>query len=239
MNNNFPILSWRRIIIDDVVTPYIISDKGIIMNDATGEFMLMTLDKDNYPTVKLFVNGEETVYKVHRLCCEAFNSNPFNYPEVDHLNRNHWDISKENLEYVTGRENLKRLHKLREIEKAHLCNYDKVAYERTKYTESQILQVCLRLLNNEKVSKISNKTSVDERTIYLIKAGKIWKNISCYFSFDNDGIFDQETLKEIYYYFDNGYTNKAILNILDIKYDNYFEEILNKIRNEYQYNIED
>ena len=204
------------------------------MNDATGEFMLMTLDKDNYPTVKLFVNGKDNVYKVHRLCCNAFKSNPFKLPEVDHLNRNHWDNSKENLEFVTGSENLKRLHKLREIEKAQLCNYNKVAYNRTKYTESQILQVCLRLCNKENISSISDKTCVDVRTIYLIKSGKIWKNISCYFSFNNDGLFDNKTLREIYYYFDNKFTNKAILNILGIQFDNYFDEILNKIRITYK-----
>lgn len=234
INDSFPILSWRRIVIDETVTPYIISDKGIVMNDATGEFMLMTLDKDNYPTVKLFVNGKDTVYKVHRLCCNAFNTNPFNLPEVDHKNRNHWDISKENLEFVTGKENLRRLHKLREIEKSQLCNYEKVAHDRTKYTESQILQVCIRLVNHEKVSNISHKTNVDVRTIYLIKSGKIWKNISCYFSFNNDSIFDSENLKEIYYYFDKGFTNKAILNALEITYEKYFDDILDKLRNEYK-----
>ena len=46
-DNKFPILSWRRIIVDSVVTPYIISDKGVVMNDATGEVMLVSPDKDN------------------------------------------------------------------------------------------------------------------------------------------------------------------------------------------------
>lgn len=229
-DNEFPILSWRRIIIDDEVTQYIISDKGIIMNDATGEFMLVTPDKDNYPIVKLTIKGEDKVYKVHRLCCTAFNDNPFQLEEVDHKNRNHWDPSKENLEFVTGEENHRRLLKLREIEKDNLCNYKKVAYERTKYTEFQILQVCIRLMNSESVSEISRKTSVDVRTIYLIKAGKIWKNISCYFSFNNDGIFDLETTKDILYYIQKGFTNESILNILNIPYEEYFYNILDKLR---------
>ena len=131
-DNKFPILSWRRIIIEDVVTPYIISSKGIVMSDVTGEFLLATPDKDGYPVIKLFVNGVDKVYKVHRLCCQMFNDNPFKLPEVDHKNRNHWDPSKDNLEFVTGDENHKRLYKLREIEKDQLCNYKKVAAERQK-----------------------------------------------------------------------------------------------------------
>ena len=236
-DNKFPILSWRRIIINDIVTQYIISDKGIIMNDATGEFMLVTPDKDNYPIVKLTINGEDKVYKVHRLCCMAFNDNPFQLEEVDHKNRNHWDPSKDNLEFVTGEENHRRLIKLREIEKDNLCNYKNVAYERTKYTEYQILQVCLRLTNKESVSDISRKTSVDIRTVYLIKAGKIWKNISCYFSFNNDGIFDADTIKEIRHYIKNGFTNEAILNVLSIPYEEYFYSIIEKLRN--YFNIKD
>lgn len=233
-SNNFPILSWRRIIIDGKESQYIISDKGIVMNDATGEFMLISRDKDDYPVVKLFIDGEDKVFKVHRLCCNAFNSNPFDLQEVDHKNRNHWDCSKENLEYVDGDENHRRLYKLREIEKSHLANYKQVAKNRTKLTELQIFQVCLRLLKHEKISSISKKTSVDTRTIHLIREGKIWKNISCYFSFDNDGMFDDETIEEIKYYIDNGFTNKAILVQLNLDdYEDYFISFIDNIRKVY------
>ena len=231
-DNKFPILSWRRIIIDGEVTPYIISDKGYVMNDSTGRFMLMTLDKDKYPTVKLFVNGKDTVYKVHRLVCAAFNDNPFKLSEVDHINRNHWDASKENLEYVSGYENIQRLTKLREIEKSQLGNYKKVAADRLRYTELQILQVCLRLTKGEDIKKISKKTEVDVKTILRVKQSKIFRNISCYFTFNEDdgGIFDKETLDIIYEYIDRGFTNIAILSALNINYPEYFNDILDKIR---------
>lgn len=226
----FPILSWRRIVIDDVETPYIISDKGIIMNDTNGEFMLVTPDKDNYPVVKLFINGEDKIYKVHRLVCEMFNGNPFNLPEVDHKNRNHWDSSKENLEFVTGAENIRRLQKSREIEKNELTNHDKISENRTSYTELQIIQVCMRLVTSESVTKISRKTSVDVRTIYLIKAGKIWKNISCYFSFNNDGLFGAKELVHIKNMIEENHTNHEILESLNIDYHEYFNDTLNMIR---------
>lgn len=231
-DNMFPILSWRRIIIDGKPTPYIISSEGVVMNDCTGKMLLYTLDKDNYPTVKLNVDGVDTVYKVHRLCCDAFNSNPFNLNEVDHIDRNHWNISKDNLEYVTGEENHNRLNRLREIEKAQLGNYKEVAAKRHRYTDTQILQVCLRLTKKEKISKISKKTGVDSITISKIKSFKIWRHISCYFSFDDSdgGIINDEILDKLYYYIDNGFTNTAIIKILDINNEEYFTDIINQIR---------
>lgn len=228
--SDFPILSWKRIKIDGVELPYIISDKGIVINDVNGEFMLITPDKDNYPVVKLKINGDEKVFKVHRLCAEAFLDNPFRLPEVDHINRNHWDASKDNLEFVTGEENIRRLVKLREIEKNHLCNYKNVAKNRLKYTELQIIQVCIRLSRNESIREISRKTAVDMKTIYMIHKGEIWKNISCYFSFNNDGIFNSEDINTIIKYINKGFTNKSILSMLNITEYEYFDDFINKLR---------
>lgn len=231
-NNTFPILSWRRIIIDGKETPYIISDKGIVMNDIRGEFMLITLDNDNYPTVKLFIDGEDRVCKVHRLCANVFHDNPFNLPEVDHIDRNHWNSDKDNLEFVTGAENMRRLQKSREIEKIQLANYASGdSHYSSKYTPSQILQVCMRLTMHERVSIISRKTQVDVRTIYLIKAGKIWKNISCYFSFNNDGFLTEEIINKIKEYGNEGITSKMIAHMLNFPYQEYFINIIEDIVN--------
>ncbi len=230
----FPILSWKRIILDNIETPYIISSNGIVMNDITGEFLKMYLDKDKYPIVKLKIDGKDKHCKVHRLVFEAFNENPFELPEIDHINRNHWDNTKENLEAVTGIENLNRLYKLREIERDKLANYKNVRKERTKYTDSQIFQVCLRLIKGDSISKTSKNTGVDTRTIYLILDGKIWKHISCYFSFKNDSIFGKKEIKNIKEYFKKGFTNKAVLSALniDLEFSEYFDDILNKLREE-------
>lgn len=231
VSQTFPILSWKRIVIDNKETPYIISDKGIIMDDVKGEFLLVTPDKDNYPAVKLFINGKDVVYKVHRLVCDAFNQNPFDFPEVDHLNRNHWDASKDNLEFVTGHENMRRLQKSREIEKSQLCNYSSgTQHYGNVYTQLQIVQVCMRLTRHEPVSKICKKTKVDVRIIYLIKNNKIWKNISCYFSFDNDGFINDENLDKIIQMVHEGKSNSTILYSIGCPYIQYFSKIIDEIR---------
>ena len=230
MGKDFPILSWKRIRYNGIETPYIISDKGIVMNDVTGEFMVTSKDKDNYPVVKLFIDGKPTTLKVHRLCCEAFNDNPFSFPEVDHIDRNHWNPDKTNLEFVTGEENHRRLYKSREIEKSHLCNYSSGdEHYSSKYTNFQILQVCLRLMRNDKISDIHKYTKVDVRSIYLIKSGKIWKNISCYFSFNNDGVITIEIIDLIKFMVSNGYSRNEIIASINIKRKEYFIDILNDI----------
>lgn len=231
MNQEFPILTWKRIKINGVETRYIISDKGFVMDDVKGEFMLVLPDKDNYPTVKLFHRGKEYTLKIHRLVCEAFNENPFNFPEVDHINRVHWDADKNNLEYVTGQENMRRLQKSREIEKNELCSYlSGHNNARSVYTPLQILQVCLRLVKKEISKDISRKTGVDMETIYWIKAGKIWKNISCYFDINHDGFITEDRLEKIIKGIKNGLTNEQILHILCFPYPKYFENIIQDIR---------
>ena len=230
MENGFPILSWRRIFYNGKETQYIISDKGIVMNDATGEFLLVTPDKDNYPVVKLRIDGEDHVLKIHRLCCEAFNENPFDLPEVDHIDRNHWNSSSNNLEFVTGVENMRRLQKSREIEKNELCNYNSGSnHYSSTYTELQIIQVCIRLTKHERVCNISRKTKVDSRTIYLIKNGKIWKNISCYFSFNDDGIITDEIIDKIFRYSDKGCSVETIVELLKFPHKKYFLNIVSDI----------
>lgn len=80
------------------------------------------------------------------------------------------------------------------------------------------------------ISKICKKTKVDVRTIYLIKNNKIWKNISCYFSFDNDGFINDENLDKIIQMVHEGKSNSTILYSIGCPYIQYFSKIIDEIR---------
>ena len=229
---SFPILSWRRIIIDGEETPYIISRNGMVMNDITGKFIKILPDKDNYPTVKIFVKGESKTLKVHRLVACAFSEDPMTNLEVDHVNRNHWDSDISNLEFVTSDENHRRMIKLIEIERDNLSNYKLVRKERTKYTENQVLQACIRLCDGESISRVSKITGIDSSTLTYIRLGKIWKHITCYFSFNDDSIFSKKELKMIRDMILDEFSNDEILFKLNINQDcfQYFYGILDKLR---------
>ncbi len=61
----------------------------------------------SYRRVTLSKNGKVTRFRVHRLVAETFIPNPMNKPQVNHKNNNGLDNYVDNLEWSTGKENMK------------------------------------------------------------------------------------------------------------------------------------
>lgn len=60
-----------------------------------------------YLTVSLHLgNGKMKAFRVHRLVAEAFIPNPLNLPQVNHIDGNKYNNTVDNLEWVTGLENV-------------------------------------------------------------------------------------------------------------------------------------
>lgn len=58
-----------------------------------------------YIRVCLRKNGERKYYSLHRLIAETFIENPFDLPQVDHINGNTTDNRTDNLRWVTAKDN--------------------------------------------------------------------------------------------------------------------------------------
>jgi len=65
------------------------------------------ITKVGYERICLFVGGKRTYHFVHRLVATNFIPNPLNLPQVNHKDGNKRNNRKDNLEWVTGSENMK------------------------------------------------------------------------------------------------------------------------------------
>lgn len=103
---------WRNI--KNYEELYEVSNQGNVRSkdrmDASGHkrkgiLRKQNKDKDGYYTIVLCKDGKVKSYKVHRLVAEAFIENPYNKPEIDHINTDREDNRVENLKWVTSKEN--------------------------------------------------------------------------------------------------------------------------------------
>jgi len=91
-----------------------VRSKNRIINYCTGrvDYRLSKIMKpkrshNGYLMVELSKNNTRRTFKIHRLVAEAFIPNPFNKPQVNHLDFCRDCNGVENLEWVTAQENVR------------------------------------------------------------------------------------------------------------------------------------
>lgn len=93
-----------------------------------------SISKDGYIRVKLWKNCKGKVLAVHRLVAEAFVPNPYNKPEIDHINTDKTDntvwlnedgsinYDKTNLRWVSHKENINNPLTIKDLSKIKIGN---------------------------------------------------------------------------------------------------------------------
>lgn len=88
-------------------------------------------DKDGYLYITCKLKGTRQNYKVHRLVGKLFILNPFNKPEINHIDGNKKNNHIDNLEWNTKSENMKHAIKLKLVTN---CTQKGINHNTAKFT---------------------------------------------------------------------------------------------------------
>lgn len=138
-------------------------------------------ETSGYLFVALY-NGYRKQYKIHRLVAEAFIPNPNNLPQVNHKDLNKQNNRVDNLEWCTASENIKHafkhgVRKMPDKLKNMIKNFDGENNPNSKLKKDEIIDIKTQINNGISYKKIAQKYNLNPNYIYLIKNGKVWKNI--------------------------------------------------------------
>ena len=85
---------------------YEVSNKGNVRNVRRNKLLRLSKTNNRYIRVSLCKNGIKTGLTVHRLVAEAFIENPYNLPEVNHIDEDKTNNSVDNLEWCDHKYNM-------------------------------------------------------------------------------------------------------------------------------------
>lgn len=123
-----------------------------------------------YECVGLMKNGKQVNVSVHRLVASSFIPNPFNLPQVNHIDGCKENNHVSNLEWVSASENI--LHAFR-TELIIPARCDGMHNNMAKLTNDDVAAIrCSHLSAKD----AANKYHVSESTIYKIRSGARWKS---------------------------------------------------------------
>lgn len=125
--------------------------------------------KDEYLYVKLCKNGKYRSFKIHRLVGIAFKPNPFNLPEINHLDGDKLNNHGDNLEWST------HINNVRHAFRTGLVNHQGEKNAKAKFTWLQVGVIREAITAGYRTKDIAAYFKVAANTISTIKSGRTWK----------------------------------------------------------------
>lgn len=86
---------------------YEVDNLGNIYSLKNNKILSQRNDQRGYLISTLYINGLKKTIKVHRIVANAFIDNKNNYPQINHIDGNKKNNCCENLEWCTGKQNLR------------------------------------------------------------------------------------------------------------------------------------
>ncbi len=151
---------------------YEITSEGEVFG-AYGQPISIRPNSDGYASFTAGKKGNRTREKVHRLVAELFIPNPNNLPEVDHLDGNRMNPSKDNLEWVTHEENIQRAHK----KGSYKGRYVGQDNPKAKLNENLVMQLRSEYKAGASVKELCDKYGYPWNTIGNAVKGYTWGHL--------------------------------------------------------------
>ena len=206
---------------------YYANQKGDILGKR-GRKLTKRINKYGYETVSVIRTGQKknVIATVHRLVASAFiyNPSPLKNNQIDHINGKKNDNRVENLEWVSNKENQRRVVKL------GLVNHSRGANHHTsKLTEGEVEKIFLSYKTHSELAKEHN---VSVSNISSIRFGKTWTEVTKNLDNSNQLLYLSDgirtlTIKEI----KNIYVEHGYYKDIAKRY-NTSSEIVRKIKND-------
>lgn len=147
----------------EFIDNYAISEEGYVKNVKTDKILAFDFNSKGYYRVSIRVKH----YLIHRLVATAFVPNPFNLPQVNHINSNKLDNRAVNLEWCTNQYN-----------NQHGYLHGRMS-GRTKLSNDDVRYILASLENKSlSVRALAKLYNVAIPTIYAIKQGLNIKRLS-------------------------------------------------------------
>lgn len=123
----------------------------------------------NYPVIRLTKLGIQSNHIIHILLATAFIQNPNNLPVLNHKNGDKYDLTLDNLEWTTSKENT--AHAFR----TGLMSHKGIKNANCKFSEDVILEI----FNSDLPYKeISEKFGIARNSVSQIKNGGRWSHLT-------------------------------------------------------------
>lgn len=141
-----------------------------VKNRITGEFKKLHFDNDGYLRMNVPPKGNK---KLHRLVGRAFVPNPYNHPEIDHIDTIKTNNHPSNLQWVSVKDH--RRHSKERGQVAHKLTVDDVKFIRNYFW-----------LHGREF--LAQKYGITARSVYAIATGRARKGIDSIIHRDNIGV---------------------------------------------------
>lgn len=119
---------------------YLVYNDGRIYSLYRNRFLKQGTNRDGYKTVILSINGKAKHFAIHRLVGLLFVDNPYNKPQINHIDGNKANNLYSNLEWCTAYENNlhARINNLNNISESNARRWkDPVFAEKTRKNMSK------------------------------------------------------------------------------------------------------